>query len=70
MTDLPPTVSPAPAGTGSNKAIASGASGALVVVLIWLIGLFHVAVPPEVASALTVLIATAAVYFTPHGSKS
>ena len=52
---------------GSNKAIAGGASGAAAVVIIWIIGLFGVAVPPEIASAATVLVSTIFTYLVPHG---
>ena len=54
----------------ANKAIAGGAAGALTIIVIWVIGLFHVAVPPEVASAFTTVIGTGAVYLVPHGSGS
>ena len=54
----------------ANKAIAGGAAGALTIIVIWVIGLFHVAVPPEVASAFTTVIGTGAVYLVPHSSGS
>jgi uncharacterized membrane-anchored protein len=59
---------PAPAPVGNNKWIASGISGAVVVVVMWVLQQFaHVMVPPEVAAALTTIIGTALVYFVPHG---
>lgn len=42
------------------KVAAAGAAGAVTVVLVWVAGMFGVDVPPEVASAVTVLISTAA----------
>jgi hypothetical protein len=41
----------------SNHLAASGASGAVVVVVIWALSLVHVAVAGEVAAALTVILA-------------
>jgi hypothetical protein len=46
----------------SPKVAAGGAAGAVTVVLVWVAGMFGVGVPPEVASALTVLISTGAGY--------
>ncbi len=48
-----------------NKAVAAGGAGAVTVILVWLLGLFHLSIPPEVASAFTTLIAGAATYITP-----
>ncbi len=56
--------------TGPNKAIAGGTSGAATVIIIWIIGLFGVAVPPEIASAATVLVTTIFTYFVPHGGAA
>ena len=44
------------------KVAVGGAAGAVTVVLVWAAGLFGVEVPPEVASAVTVLISTGAAY--------
>lgn len=44
----------------SPKIQAAGAAGALTVVLVWGLGFLDVSVPPGVASAITVLISTAA----------
>ena len=52
---------------GANKAIAAGTAGAASIVVIWLIGIFGVAVPPEVVSAATTLVATLFTYLVPHG---
>jgi putative flippase GtrA len=39
----------------STKVAGGGIAGALIVLVVWILGLLHVAVPPEVASALTVI---------------
>lgn len=44
------------------KVKAGGAAGALSIVLVWALGEAGVSVPPEVASALTVLLSSAAGY--------
>jgi hypothetical protein len=41
----------------------AGAAGAITVVLVWVGSLFNVDVPPEVASAVTTLLATGAAYW-------
>ena len=46
----------------SSKAVAGGLAGALTVVLVWIAGMFNVDVPPEASSAITTLIAGAAVW--------
>jgi hypothetical protein len=38
------------------KVTAGGAAGSVTVVLVYIIGLFHVAMPAEVVSALTVIV--------------
>ena len=53
--DLLPLVSSSPA-TQATAAGSSGISAALVVVLIWALSYFHVTMPPEVATAITILI--------------
>lgn len=40
----------------------AGAAGAITVVLVWVLSMFGVDVPPEVASALTTLIAAAGAF--------
>ena len=45
-----------PSTAPTTKAAAGGAAGALTVLLVWILGLLHVTVPPEVASAITVII--------------
>ena len=44
------------------KVIAGGAAGSLTIILVYVAGLCGVEVPAEVASAVTVLISTAAAY--------
>lgn len=45
------------------KVAAGGAAGAVTVVLVWVAGMFDIAVPPEVASAATVLISSGVSYW-------
>jgi hypothetical protein len=40
----------------TTKVAAGGAAGALTVLVVWILGLLHVPVTPEVASAITVII--------------
>jgi hypothetical protein len=47
----------------TTKVAAGGVAGAVTVLLVWILGLLHLAVPPEVASALTVIISFVASYF-------
>ncbi len=47
----------------TTKVSAGGVAGALTVLVVWILGLLHVAVPPEVASALTVIISFTTSYF-------
>lgn len=47
----------------STKVAGGGVAGALIVLVVWILGLLHVAVPPEVASALTVIVSFATSYF-------
>lgn len=53
----------------SGAIVMGSAAGAATIVIIWVIGLFHVAVPPEVASAFTVLLTAGAAYMG-HGGRS
>lgn len=46
------------------KVAATGAAGAATVILVWMLGLFNVDMPAEVAAALTTLIGTAAGWFS------
>lgn len=47
----------------NRKVQAAGWAGAVTVVLVWAVSLAGVEVPPEVASAVTVLFATGAGWF-------
>ena len=47
----------------STKVAGGGVAGALIVLVVWILGLLHVPVPPEVASALTVIISFVTSYF-------
>jgi hypothetical protein len=45
------------------KVWAGGAAGAAALVIVYVVGLFGIAVPAEVASALTVLLSSGAAYW-------
>jgi hypothetical protein len=47
----------------TTKVAAGGTAGALTVLVVWILGLLHVPVPPEAASAITVLISFITSYF-------
>ncbi|MGO9151604.1 hypothetical protein [Mycobacterium sp.] len=47
----------------TTKVAAGGVAAALTVLVVWILGLLHVPVPPEVASALTVIISFVTSYF-------
>lgn len=51
-----------PTAAPSRKVVASGMAGALVLVVVWVVGLFGLDVPPEVAAAATVVVAGVAGY--------
>lgn len=44
------------------KVVAATTAGASTILLVWVVGLFGLVVPPEVASAVTVLLAAGAAY--------
>lgn len=44
------------------KVVAATTAGAATILLVWVAGLLHLEVPPEVASAVTVLLAAGAAY--------
>lgn len=46
----------------TSKVLAGGVAGAASVVLVWLVSLFGLQVPPEVAAAVTVLLGVGAAY--------
>jgi hypothetical protein len=46
----------------TSKVIAGGTAGAATVLLLWLVSLFGLQVPPEVAAAVTALLAAGAAY--------
>ena len=51
--------------------VATGAlAGALSVIIIWILGQFHINVPPEIASAFTTVISAGASYFAPHSQPT
>jgi len=48
----------------SRPVVAGGIAGSITVILVWGIGFFDVTVPPEIASAITTLIAAVAAHVT------
>ena len=48
------------------KVAAGGAAGAVTILLVWIASMFNLEVPPEAASAFTVLVSSAAGYIK-HG---
>lgn len=50
----------------SSKVGLGAAAGAVTIILVWLVGLFGLVVPPEVASAFTVLITAGVGYAVPE----
>jgi hypothetical protein len=55
-----------PSRAPTTKLAAGGTAGAITVVVVWILGLLHVPVPPEVASALTVLFSFMTSYCVPQ----
>lgn len=64
MTDSPPSPTPDP--TPQPKIVAAGVSGALTTLVLYGLSTVGVTVPPEVAAAITALLAVAAGYLTPN----
>jgi len=60
-------MAPLPALTPSNSTTFSALGGALSVIVIWVIGLFHVVIPPEVAASIAVVVSTFAGYIPRSG---
>jgi putative flippase GtrA len=52
-----------PSKAPTTKVAAGGVAGALTVLVVWILGLLQVPVPPEVASALTVILSFVTSYF-------
>lgn len=50
------------------KVAAGSLAGALTIILVWGLSFAKVQIPPEVASAITVLISSFTGYLTPAGS--
>lgn len=50
----------------SSKVGLGGAAGAVTILLVWIVSLIGLEVPPEVASAFTVLITVAVGYLVPE----
>ena len=55
---------------GPNKAYAAGGAGAVSILLVFMLGQAGVAVPPEVASAVTTVVATLMAWLVPHGGTA
>ena len=49
-----------------KKVTAATLAGAIVTIVIWILRLAHVDVPPEVAAAITTILAAVAGYLAPH----
>ena len=47
------------------KVKAASAAGSVMILISWIVGLYHVTIPPEVAAAGTTIIASAAGYLKP-----
>lgn len=55
---------------GNNKAVAAGVSGAIVILLAWILDqFFHIQPPAEVIASVQTLATTALVYIVPHGGN-
>lgn len=54
----------------SPKVTTGTGSGALVLVIVWILGSFGFTVPPEVAAALTLLASSVAAWATPDHLRS
>jgi hypothetical protein len=53
-----------------RKVTAAGAAGAATAIIVWILSAaFKVNIPPEIASAITVVLAVAAGYFIPPGAN-
>lgn len=60
---------PSNTATDANKAVGAGLAGAATIVLVWIAHQWgHIDVPPEVASAFTVIMSTGAAWLTPHSN--
>lgn len=55
-----------PSANPTQKVAAAGIGGSLSIVLIYVVGLFGLDLPPEVASAVTAIVSFAAGYVTPE----
>ncbi len=54
----------------TQKIQAAGAAGAITVILVWALSQAGVEIPPEIASAITTVFATAAGYLTRNASTA
>lgn len=53
-----------------RKVTAAGVAGAATAIIVWILSAaFKVNIPPEIASAITVVLAFAAGYFLPPGAN-
>jgi len=51
--------------------VATGAlAGALSIIIIWILGQFHIVIPPEVASAFTTVFSALASYIAPKSDPT
>jgi len=52
-----------PTATPSTKVAVGGIAGSLTILFVFVLGTFNIALPPEVASSITVIITFLASYF-------
>lgn len=50
----------------TQKVTAAGLAGALSIIIVWLFGLADIDIPPEVASAFTVVLSVVTAYIVPE----
>lgn len=51
------------------KVAGGGISGALALIILWVLALWHITVPPEVAAAGTLILGSVGAYFSPLAKK-
>lgn len=59
---MPKTPVTQPTNVPTAKVATAGVTGAAVLVIVWLVDMFGVVVPPEVAAAAVLLLGTGAAY--------
>lgn len=54
----------------TNKVAGAGLAGAVSIVIVWALGMTGVDVPPEVASAITTILAFGTAYLIPENASA